>query len=112
MKKFLSSNVLFIYLLAIIGLFSYSFTQISLGLALTRYPSLYVVQQWFQQIGYFNRPLSTILFLFILLLLFISYIYFLTNFSIVFKNRKHLWKAIFFTAVLLLFSYPAFSYNI
>ncbi len=112
MKNIFSSKALFFYLFAIIGLFFYSFTQISLGLALTKYPSLFSIQRSFQQIGFFNRPLATALFIGILLLLFITYIFLLRNAKKTFKDTKDVWKIIFLICALLLLSYPAFSYDV
>jgi hypothetical protein len=46
------------YFTTIVLLFLYSFTQIDLGLVISRFPFLYEVEKSFQYIGYFNRPLS------------------------------------------------------
>ena len=62
--------ITFGWLLTIIFLFLYSFTQIDLGLTLTRASFWQPIQRTFQQIGYFQRPLSTIFYLLILAALF------------------------------------------
>lgn len=106
--KFLGSG----YLILIIILFLYSFTQVDLGLALTRYPALFSIQRSFQEIGYFNRSLSTYLFIGIVFSLFAFYFYFI---KLSLKNKlskKFIWRMIFATSFVLAFSYNAFSYDI
>jgi hypothetical protein len=104
--------VFLLYILVFIGLFLYSFTQIDLGLVISRYPFFYVIEKAFQQIGYFNRPLSTSLYLFILFGLTALYI---TSLKLAAKkklDKKFIWKIILIGTVLLTFSYSAFSYDI
>ncbi len=99
------------FLLPVVALFFYSFTQIDLSLTLSRVSIFQTVEKGFQQIGYFNRPLSAFLFLLIISLLFASYLYLL---RIALKNKlktKHLWAIIILTAGILAFSYNAFSYD-
>ena len=70
------------------------------------------IQKFFQQIGYFNRPLSTVLFLVIIGCMFALYG---ITLSLIRKNiidRKLLWKIIIATSVILFFSYNAFSYDL
>ena len=62
------------WIVSILLLFLYSFTQIDLGLTLTRLSWWQTIQRNFQLIGYFNRPLSTGFYLGILLLLFVFYV--------------------------------------
>src|SRR3989344_5808063 len=68
-----SSWTLGIYSLAIIGLFFYSYTQVDLNLTLSKISLAFAFQNYFQYIGYFQRPLSTVLFVSIITLLFICY---------------------------------------
>src|SRR5580704_2922344 len=108
MKKVL----LIVYIFVFIFLFLYSFTQIDLGLVISRYPFFYHIEKSFQQIGYFNRPLSTSLYLFILFGLTALYI---TSLKLAAKkklDKKFIWKVILIGTVLLTFSYSAFSYDI
>lgn len=100
------------YIATITALFLYSFTQVDLGLALTRYPELFQIQRAFQNIGYFNRPLSTYIFLAIISLLFLFYIIFIRLASKNKIERKTIWKIIILTTVILAFSYNAFSYDL
>lgn len=104
--------VLYGYFLVIISLFLYSFTQVDLGLTLTRLSIWQEAQRFFQHIGYFQRPLSAELYIGILTLLFVFYFFFL---SFVKKNlisKKQLWTVIIATATLLTFSYNAFSHDL
>src|SRR5690606_35288491 len=63
-------------------------------------------------IGYFNRPLSTLFFLFVTSLLHLCY------FGLIYQAKRHILifsniiKLVLITALLLLFAYPAFSYDL
>ncbi len=97
------------FLFVILLLFFYSFTQVSLGLTFSNYPLLHEIENGFKQIGYFNRPYSTILFLIILSFMSIYFIYFLTLAA---KNKLKinlLWKIVILLSIVLSFSYIAFS---
>src|SRR5689334_11792179 len=85
-ESFFRSTKVFIgfYLLVIFGLFLYSFTQIDLGLTMTRASLFTEIQKSFQHVGYFDRPLSTSLVIVLYILLFAFYIYF------IFAARKKL----------------------
>lgn len=100
------------WLLAVLALFFYSFTQIDLGLTLTRISFWQILQKKFQYIGYFNRPLSTVLYLGILLLLFSFYLLILRGVQKGWLTPKHLWRLILVTVVILWFSYNALSYDL
>ena len=52
----------FLFLITILFVFFYSFTQVDLSLTLSRASFITTLQRSFQYIGYFNRPLSTVLF--------------------------------------------------
>lgn len=101
-----------IYLFTIGAFFLYSFTQIDLGLALSRNEYLQSIVRSFQQIGYFERPLSTNYYVTLLILLYILYAValFLAK-----KNKFHvraIWTIILISSFLLTFSYTAFSHDI
>ena len=100
------------YLSVVIGLFFYSFTQVDLGLTLSQWSVWQVFQKFFQQIGYFNRPLSTFFYLTILTLLFIFYIIFLILAYKKKLSKKQTWFIIASTSIILLFAYNAFSYDL
>lgn len=93
-------------------LFLYSFTQVDLGLTLTRASVITDIQRSFQYIGYFNRSLSALLFLILLAALFASYIFLLRAIRQGTLNRKTLWATIILGTLILTFSYNAFSYDI
>lgn len=100
------------YIVALLSLFLYSFTQIDLSLALSRNESLQSIVRSFQEIGYFNRPLSANLFLIIITVLFAFYILFL-RLAHTKKLKKSLaWILIGASAIILTFSYNAFSYDL
>lgn len=99
------------FLLPVLALFFYSFTQVDLSLTLSRASIFQTVEKSFQHIGYFNRPLSGVLFLLVIASLFLAYAYLLRR---ALKNKlqtKHLWAIIILTAGILAFSYNAFSYD-
>lgn len=100
----------FTYLLSSLLLFLYSFTQIDLGLVISRFPILYTVEQAFQYIGYFNRPLSTTFFI-ILVALFSGLYYTIVRNSNS-LSHKALWIIILGVSAILFLSYNAFSYDI
>lgn len=105
-------SLFFLQFFSVIFLFLYSFTQIDLSLTLSKLSIWQAVEKSFQQIGYFQRPLATQLYILILALLFASYLFAL---FLSFKNsltRKQIWILIIGTAVILTFSYNAFSYDI
>jgi len=104
--------VTFGWITTVIALFLYSFTQIDLGLTLTRASFWQPIQRKFQLIGYFNRPLSTGLYLAILFLIFGFYFLILLAVKRKWFNSKQIWTLILITAGILWFSYNAFSYDL
>jgi uncharacterized membrane protein YqjE len=93
-------------------LFLYSFTQIDLSLTFSRIEFLQNIVRSFQQIGYFNRPLSTYIYIGLVILLFGFYIYFLKRAKEKKLTKPFAWKLIMATTGLLVFSYNAFSYDL
>lgn len=100
------------WLFTVISLFWYSFTQIDLGLTLTRVSWWQTIQKSFQSIGYFNRPLSSWLYLGILLSLFVFYFLIIAAVKNRLIGRIKIWKVILITAGILWLSYNAFSYDL
>lgn len=98
--------------LGIVLLFLYSFVQVDLGLTLTRASFFQGIQQSFQYIGYFNRPLSAYLFSGIMLAIFILYTatLYLIHKKWVMQRTVVIISAM--ASVILLFSYTATSYDI
>lgn len=101
-----------LYSLLISGLFVYSFTQVDLDLTLSRWSVWQIAEKFFQSLGYFERPLSTYIYVAILLLMFIFYGLFLVLANKKILTKKNIWILIFFTAIVLAFSYNAFSYDL
>lgn len=105
-------KILFLcYVLISTFLFLYSFTQVDLNLTLSQVSIWQAIQKAFQDVGYFQRPLSTGLYLAILGLLFILYFFILRSIRKGILSRRQLWKIILAVTAILVFSYPAFSYD-
>ncbi len=88
----------------------YSYTQVDLNLTLSSNTTYQSIQSQLTNMGYFNRPLSTIIFF--LLILSYTFLYFLVlklnnQFTI-----KQLWILVLGISFLLLFSYPALAHDI
>jgi len=100
------------YIFGIVALLLYSYTQVDLSLTLSKASIFQTIEKAFQYIGYFNRPLSTYLFLGIVGLLFFLYGLFLK-----FAKQKRItfsffWKILIPVSLLLTLSYNAFSYDL
>ncbi len=108
------SQLLFEKLLILFSflLFLYSFTQVDLGLTLTRASFIATIQHAFQHVGYFNRPLSTLLFIVLLIALTSVYYGYLFLTKRQALSSRILWRTIFIVGGLLTLSYTAFSYDI
>ena len=106
------SILLFGYVIASIVLFFYSYTQVDLSLTLSSAGLLQTIQETFQHIGYYQRPFSTSLFVGIIGFWFILYALALRVTDKCLLPAKNLWKIICIVTVLLVFSYPAFSYDL
>ena len=99
------------YTLVGIALLGYSYTQVDLGLTLTTASVARSIQTWFQHIGYFNRPLSTAIFLFLIFVLFVLYGSILKAIKDKKLTRKELWISIAIIVLTTSIAYPAFSYD-
>ena len=100
------------YIVVSVALFLYSFTQVDLSLTLSEASWWQIVQKFFQQIGYFNRPLSTLLYLILIFLFFIFYSLFIKLAQKNQINTEKLWVLILMVTGILTFSYNAFSYDL
>lgn len=101
-----------LYTSTIIALFVYSFTQVDLSLTLSKVSIYQFVEKYLQHIGYFQRPLSTAIYVVIFALLAICYLIFLQQVRKKKISPRHVWKITIFTTVVLAFSYNAFSYDL
>lgn len=100
------------FLLSVILLFLYSFTQIDLGLVFTGNDFLLFFQRSFQQIGYFQRSTSASIFVFIISALSISYLLLLKFLYKGALKMKDVFLVSILSAVILFISYNAFSYDL
>lgn len=99
-----------LYILSLLGLFVYSFSQIDLNLTLFQSTQFLNFQNAMIQLGYFNRPLSTLIFILLTTLLTVFYLLFLNRSE---KIKKKEWIILLVSLSLIgLFSYPAFSHDI
>ena len=71
-----------------------------------------ITQKFFQQIGYFNRPLSTSFYILIVLLFFLFYFSFLYLASKNKIEKNQIWFLTIISTIILSFSYNAFSYDL
>lgn len=113
--KILNSTIKLIfigYFLTIIALFLYSYTQVDLNLTLSKISIWQGIQKQFQSVGYFNRPLSTNIYLGIILSFYFLYFVILRLAFLKKITQCNVWKLILATSVILTFSYNAFSYDI
>jgi hypothetical protein len=94
------------YLLASIGLFLFSYTQVDLSLTLSRLSIYQTVEKSFQYVGFYQRPLSTGIFLLLVTVFFILYLHALKT------KQLSIWRIVIGMTIILVFSYPAFSYDI
>ncbi len=102
----------FCYLLLTVGLFLYSFTQVDLNLTLSKLSTIQSIEKTFIQLGYFNRPVSTIIYLVLIFLFFLFYIFILWLAMEKKLTGKQFWILAILVTALLFFSYPAFSYDL
>lgn len=100
------------YFVTLVGIFLYSFTQIDLSLTFSRIDFLREIVKNFQYIGYFNRPLSAFIFILLIVLLINFYLGLLVMIHAKLIDKTNIRKLILFTAVILVFSYNAFSHDI
>src|ERR1035437_10026606 len=110
MKRF--KLLVLLYLSTIVALFIYSFTQVDLSLTLSKVSIYQFFEKYLQNVGFFQRPLSTVIYIVILVLLMIFYFIFLYQILKKKINPRSIWKIIIFTTVVLVFSYNAFSYDL
>lgn len=100
------------WVVSAIALLLYSFTQVDLSLTLSQVSIWQTIQKFFQQIGYFNRPLSTILYLVITGIMFFLYGLTLNLVKKKILSEKQLFRIVVAIGIILFFSYNAFSYDL
>lgn len=100
------------YGIASIAIFLYSYTQVDLSLTLSSSGFLQTIQKSFQYIGFYQRPISTTIFVGIVVFWFLLYAMGLRAAGKGALSLGHLWKVVGAVTILLVFSYPAFSYDL
>lgn len=90
----------------------YSYSQIDLNLTLSSNFIYQLFQKQMINLGYFNRPLSTIFYVLLLLSLYFLYGYSILLISHRYLSLKQVVTLIILGVVILFFSYPAFSHDI
>ncbi|KKW11669.1 MAG: hypothetical protein UY48_C0014G0006 [Candidatus Gottesmanbacteria bacterium GW2011_GWB1_49_7] len=100
------------YILAALALFLFSYTQVDLSLTLSRFSIYQTIQKSFQYIGYYQRPTATALYVGLVGIFFTLYGF--TLFAVRRGKLSHvgLWRVIIALTIILVFSYPAFSYDL
>lgn len=93
-------------------LFLYSYTQVDLSLTLSKASIFQTIEKNFQYVGWFNRPLSTYLYVGIFTFLFVLYFWSMKLVSKKELSQKTIWLGIIAISLLLVFSYNAFSYDL
>lgn len=96
------------YLLLTLGLLIYSYGFVDLNLTLSSNPKIYSFVTWVQKLVYFNRPLSTQIFIGFLLLFFLLLIITIYSFK---RNKitKFPWKTIAIIGLIFSLLYPFLS---
>lgn len=111
-EKIMNLIPLFFYFIIFLIFAIYSYAFLDINLTLTSWEPYLRLQKRMQWFGYFNKDKSSLIFIFLLSLLYINF--FLIIYAI--KKRKLTLKKItyffFFLVPVLVFSYPLFSYDI
>jgi len=103
---------IFYYAVISVSLLLLSYTQVDLNLTLSRAGRIQSLQKAFQYVGFYNRPLSTVLYIGIICAFFAGYVYVLHQTNTKKFGVRDVWTLIYVTAGILVFSYPAaFSYD-
>lgn len=100
----------YVYIFVSLGLFLYSYTQVDLNLTLSQLSIWQTIQASFQYIGYFRRDISSGIFLLLLSCLTVLYVWIVRIAGKL--SEKFFWRLTLSVTLILLFSYPAFSYDI
>lgn len=102
----------FLYFATLLGWVIYSYSQIDLNLTLFQSPIFLNFQKLMIQLGYYNRPLSSLFFIALLILLYKFYVIYSTQTSNNKITRQKVILLIAGTAGILFLAYPAFSHDI
>lgn len=100
------------YVVASLALFLYSYTQVDLNLTLSSAGMLGSVQRSFQYVGFYLRPVSAMLYVCIVAGWYGLYALALHLAREGALSSSFAWSIVIAVTTLLLFSYPAFSYDV
>lgn len=101
----------FCYSAAALLLFFFSYTQVDLNLTLSKVSLWQSIQKSFQYIGFYERPLATWWYIAILIFFYLLYFTIVRLCQKWVIERRALWKIIIGVTLVLVLSYPAFSYD-
>jgi hypothetical protein len=110
-KSQLFRNIIIGYILVSILLLLYSYTQVDLNLTLSRVSVWQLIQKSFQYLGFYLRPVSTAIFVIIILILYLIYGIIIKEIHSNGMTSLQLRKIILIISFILFFAYPAFSYD-
>jgi len=106
------SFVIIGYGIASVLLVLYSYTQVDLNLTLSRIGAVSQLERAFQHVGYYQRPLSALLYTALLTVWFVLYGWILRLIKRRAVTARDVWRIIAVVAGIVVFSYPAaFSYD-
>lgn len=108
MKRFIIVN----YCLTLILIVIYSYSQIDLNLTLSGNYFYQLFQKSLIQLGYYNRPLSTVVYLVLLFSLFISYFILIKLIKNKQISKTEIIRLVIFSGIILILAYSAFSYDL
>ena len=97
---------------SLILLSAYSYSQIDLNLTISSNLFYQKIQQQLIYLGYFNRPLSTLIYTALVVVLFTSYLIILKQARAHKFTSQEIIKLSFISVAILFFSYPAFSHDV
>jgi hypothetical protein len=100
------------YGLAAICLFLFSYTQVDLSLTLSQASIFQTIQKTFQYVGFYMRPWATYWYVGLLGMFYGLYALSLIRIGKGKLSKKQFWLIVGIVSGVLLFSYPAFSYDI
>ncbi|KKR34323.1 MAG: hypothetical protein UT63_C0003G0039 [Candidatus Gottesmanbacteria bacterium GW2011_GWC2_39_8] len=104
--------IFILYPLVLVFLSVYTFSQVDLNLTLSSNPFFQNFQKALIYLGYYQRPLSSVIFLLILLMLFLIYAFILRLSQKGKISGRDFILLVIISVAILIFSYPAFSYDI
>lgn len=100
---------LYLFLATSIGFFIYSFTHVDLNLTLSSHPLVLKIISSLQQIAYYDRPLSTNIYLALSIFAIILYLYIVFKLSQ--KLKKFPWKVVGAIGLIFALAYPFLSHD-